>query len=93
MAILVVIGRLLIYKDSGFWTLIAIIFLPFLMIGFDRELNVFLIVTSILFLVILKRILSNSPSTVLSRFPYTLINRIIWDRDILNKEKWLEQQI
>ena len=61
------------------------------MIGFDRELNVFLIVISILFLVILKRILSNSPSTVLLRFPYTLINRIIWDRDILNKEKWLEQ--
>ena len=82
---------LLIYKDSGFWTLIAIICLPFLMIGFDRELNVFLIVISILFLVILKRILSNSPSTVLLRFPYTLINRIIWDRDILNKEKWLEQ--
>ena len=91
--LLAVIGRLLIYKDSGFWTLIAIICLPFLMIGFDRELNVFLIVMSILFLVILKRVLSNSPSTVLLRFPYTLINRIIWDRDILNKEKWLEQQI
>ncbi len=91
--LLVVVGRLLIYKDSAFWTLIAIITLPVLMIVFERELNIFYIVVTILFFVILKRILSNSPLYVFSRFPYTFINRIIWDRDIFNKEKWLEQKL
>lgn len=91
--LLALVGRLLIYKDSAFWTLIAIITLPVLMIGFERELNVFFIVITILFLVILKRILSNSPLSILSHFPYTFINRIIWDRDIFNKEKWLEQKL
>ena len=63
------------------------------MIGFERELNEFFIVITNLYLLILKRILSNSPLSMLSHFPYTFINRIIWDRDIFNKEKWLEQKL
>ena len=76
------IGRLLL-RDTGFWTLVAMIALPALAFLFNRPAEVVYMAMGIAALLMLKRLTGNwempPPDQRLLR---VLANRALWDRDI-----------
>ncbi len=79
------IGRLL-FRDTGFWTLVAMIALPPLAFLFNRPAEVVYMAIGIAALLMLKRLTGNwdmPPSG--HRILGVLVNRALWDRDIRQK--------
>ena len=89
IAIPIVIGRLIIYKDSGFWTFITIVLLNLVTYFVSPDIAEKIFTTGLAFLLIVKRILTNRyyfPEHI-SKLEI-LFYRIIFDRDIKSKYLW-----
>ena len=83
------LGRL-VFKETGFWTLISLLILPPLSYAFDQPPEVVLTTLGIMALLIGKRIVANenvAPDGVPMRS--VVLNRILWDRDVPAKNDWL----
>ena len=82
------IGRLL-YKDTGFWTLVAMVSLPVLTVIFDRPLEIVLTSVCIGLMLMAKRLIANwEPPSSASSMPLVLVYRLLWDRDVPRKARW-----
>jgi glycerol-3-phosphate acyltransferase PlsY len=76
------VGRLL-FRDMGFWTLVAMIALPALAFLFDRPAEVVFMAVGIAALLMLKRLTGNWEMPPPGhRVLGVLVNRALWDRDI-----------
>ncbi len=82
------LGRLM-YKDTGFWTLVAMVALPVLTLIFDRPLEIVLTGVCIAAMLMAKRLIANweAPSSTHS-IPLVLVYRLLWDRDVPRKSRW-----
>ena len=82
------VGRLL-YRDTGFWTLVAMVSLPVLNLIFDRPLEIVLTSVCIGLMLMAKRLIANweLPAST-SSMPLVLIYRLLWDRDVPRKARW-----
>ena len=78
-------GRLL-FRDTGFWTLLAMITLPVLALLFEQPAPIVYMGIGIPALLMLKRLTGNweMPSGGHS-VPGVLVNRALWDRDVRQK--------
>ena len=85
------LGRL-VFKETGLWTLIALITLPPLSYAFSQPPEVVLTTVGIMLLLIAKRVMANE-STAPDGIPMrrVVLNRILWDRDVPVKSDWLER--
>lgn len=89
--VLGIVGRL-IYKDTGFWTLVAMVGLTILTLGFQRPSEIVAMTIGIGFILITKRLTANwerpeKHSPIIT----VLLNRLIWDRDVTTKTQWTER--
>lgn len=83
------IGRL-VYKDTGFWTLVAMVALPALTLIFDRPLEIVLTSVVIGLMLMVKRLIANfEPRTSTLSMPLVLFYRLLWDRDVPRKARWI----
>ena len=86
------IGRLL-YKDTGLWTLVAMVSLPLLTLIFDRPLEIILTTVCIGLMLMAKRLVANlEPSTSTHSMPLVLWYRLLWDRDVPRKAPWTARE-
>ena len=83
-----VIGRLL-YRDTGLWTLVAMVALPILTVIFDRPLEIVLTSVCLGLMLIAKRLVPNwAPPISTYPIPLVLICRLLLDRDVPRKSRW-----
>jgi glycerol-3-phosphate acyltransferase PlsY len=83
------IGRILIYKDSGFWTFIAFLVLPALTFLIGHSNGTLIMTIILITILITKRLTSNNLLNFQKDFN-VLIYRLLWDRDIKSKDKWID---
>ena len=85
------VGRLL-FRETGFWTFIAMLSLPVLAYLFRNPVEILIMTVLIGVLLIAKRLTANwerpAPGYSLLR---VLLNRLLWDRDVPTKAKWVER--
>ena len=86
-----IIGRLM-YKDTGFWTFVAMITLPILTFVFDRPAEIVAMSASIGIILMAKRLTANwerpaGDNTLVGVLP----RRLLWDRDVPKKAPWVER--
>ncbi len=85
------LGRL-VFKETGFWTLVSLIALPLLAVLFGQSAEVIYTTVGIVFLLVAKRLMANGETHVAGdSLNRVLLNRILWDRDVRRKEEWLER--
>ena len=86
------IGRLLTH-DTGFWTFVALLVLPFAGLAFRREPEVILTIVFICLMMFLKRLTANWERRP-SEYPLgkVLIYRLVWDRDVPGRVEWTERR-
>ncbi|MCX8213906.1 MAG: glycerol-3-phosphate acyltransferase [SAR202 cluster bacterium] len=84
--ILILFGRI-VRGDTALWTLLGALVLPFLAGARGQPAEIVWMLAGIALLVVTKRTMANweRPTTDVLR---VLTNRILWDRDESNKEKW-----
>jgi glycerol-3-phosphate acyltransferase PlsY len=83
-----VIGRL-IFRDTGFWTLIAMITLPVLTAVFDRPSEVITMAIAIVIILVAKRLIANGEAPATSHpLLQVLTYRLLWDRDVSHRTSW-----
>lgn len=81
-----------IFKETSIWAAISIPALIILNLLFDRPNEIFYLSLSIGLILIIKRITANwEPLNKKQSKFKLLLNRIIWDRDIRNKEEWVNR--
>jgi glycerol-3-phosphate acyltransferase PlsY len=82
------IGRLL-YKETGLWTLVALVLLPVMTLIFDRPLEIVLTSVFIGLMLLAKRLIANwERPTSTHPMPRVLMYRLLWDRDVPEKARW-----
>ena len=89
-----IIGRGIIYKDSGVWTLVSLAMLIIMVAvsSYDIYLNLF--VVGIGGILLMKRLLSNEGLRSLTqKSSKTIWFRILFDRDIREKNDWISGQV
>ena len=86
-----VVGRGYVYKDSAVWCLGAIVSLPLLcfVFGYEKEVMIYSLLLGCI--LILKRLISNYDAIPKGAVKTTLINRVIFDRDIFSKDSWIKR--
>ena len=86
------VGRLLTH-DTGFWTFVALLVLPFAGLMFRREPEVILTIVLICLMMFLKRLTANweRPSSEYP-LPKVLLYRLVWDRDVPKRVEWTERR-
>lgn len=86
-----VVGRL-IFKDSGFWTFVSLLALPVMAFLFHRPAEIIAMTLAIGALLLVKRVLANwePPDRRSGRYRVYLY-RILWDRDVANKNEWTQR--
>ncbi len=84
--ILILFGRI-VRRDTALWALLGALVLPFLAGARGQPAEIVWMLAGIALLVVTKRTMANweRPTTDVLR---VLTNRILWDRDELDKEKW-----
>jgi glycerol-3-phosphate acyltransferase PlsY len=84
--ILILFGRI-VRGDTALWALLGALVLPFLAGARGQPAEIVWMLAGIALLVVTKRTMANweRPTTDVLR---VLTNRILWDRDELDKEKW-----
>jgi glycerol-3-phosphate acyltransferase PlsY len=87
-----IVGRLILYKDSGFWCFISFGLLPLLCFVFQEQTHIIVFSVLLGVMLILKRLMSNENSIRKGSVKYTLLCRLVFDRDILSKTAWLERR-
>lgn len=80
---------MLIFKDTGFWTLVSLLALPVMAYLFQRPVEIIALTLMIGVLLVAKRLTANwePPDQREGRFRVYLY-RILWDRDVARKDKW-----
>ena len=86
-----IIGRLILYKDSGFWCFISFGLLPLLCFAFQEHTHIIIFSVLLVIMLILKRLMSNGNLLRTGSLKSTLLCRLVFDRDILSKTSWLER--
>jgi len=86
-----IIGRLILYKDSGFWCFISFGLLPLLCFAFQEQTHIIVFSVSLGVMLISKRLMSNGDIIRKGSVKSTLLCRLVFDRDILSKTSWLER--
>ena len=85
------LGRI-VFKETGFWTLLSLMLLPVLSYAFGQPPEVLFTTLAIMALLIAKRALANEgPSAEGVPMRSLILNRILWDRDVRTKSDWLER--
>ena len=86
--LIAVMGRF-IFKDTAIWVLLSFISLPFIGHQFDNEPSLTFTWVFLLLIIIFKRITGNWENpTIHNKFQLTLMNRLLFDRDIKSKTNW-----
>ena len=86
------LGRLL-FRESGFWTFVAMLLLPVLAYLFDRPQEMVYMTLGIGVLLTAKRLTGNW-----DRPPHgsslwlVLVYRVLWDRDVSRQSQWTERR-
>lgn len=80
---------MLIFKDTGFWTLVSLLALPVMAYLFQRPAEIIALTLMIGVLLVAKRLTANwePPDRREGRFRVYLY-RILWDRDVARKDEW-----
>ena len=86
-----IIGRLILYKDSGFWCFISFGLLPLLCFAFQEQTHIIVFSVLLGVMLISKRLMSNGDIIRKGSVKSTLLCRLVFDRDILSKTSWLER--
>ena len=86
-----IIGRLILYKDSGFWCFISFGLLPLLCFAFQEQTHIIIFSVLLGVMLISKRLMSNGDIIRKGSVKSTLLCRLVFDRDILSKTSWLER--
>ena len=86
-----IIGRLIWYKDSGFWCFISFGLLPLLCFAFQEQTHIIVFSVLLGVMLISKRLMSNGDIIRKGSVKSTLLCRLVFDRDILSKTSWLER--
>ena len=86
-----IIGRLILYKDSGFWCFISFGLLPILCFAFQEQTHIIIFSVLLAIMLISKRLMSNRNMIREGSLKSTLLCRLVFDRDILSKTSWLER--
>ena len=86
-----IIGRLILYKDSGFWCFISFGLLPILCFAFQEQTHIIIFSVLLAIMLISKRLMSNGNMIREGSLKSTLLCRLVFDRDILSKTSWLER--
>jgi glycerol-3-phosphate acyltransferase PlsY len=87
-----VLGRI-IFHETGFWTFISLITIPFLTIAFNRPPEV--VWTTVIYgtLLLTKRLTANwEPPSKAYPLAKVLLYRLIWDRDVPTKQEWTKRR-
>ena len=85
------IGRGLIYKDSGFWCFISFGLLPLLCFAFQEQTHIIIFSVLLVIMLLSKRLMSNGNMIREGSLKSTLLCRLVFDRDILSKTSWLKR--
>jgi glycerol-3-phosphate acyltransferase PlsY len=86
-----IIGRLILYKDSGVWCFISFGLLPLLCFAFQEQTHIIIFSVLLGVMLISKRLMSNGDIIRKGSVKSTLLCRLVFDRDILSKTSWLER--
>jgi len=86
-----IIGRLILYKDSGVWCFISFGLLPLLCFAFQEQTHIIIFSVLLAVMLISKRLMSNGDIIRKGSVKSTLLCRLVFDRDILSKTSWLER--
>jgi len=86
-----IIGRLMLYKDSGFWCFISFGLLPLLCFAFQEQTHIIIFSVLLVIMLISKRLMSNGNMIREGSLKSTLLCRLVFDRDILSKTSWLKR--
>ncbi|SVB54349.1 uncharacterized protein METZ01_LOCUS207203, partial [marine metagenome] len=86
-----IIGRLILYKDSGVWCFISFGSLPLLCFAFQEQTHIIVFSVLLGVMLILKRLMSNRNVIRKGSLKSTLLCRLVFDRDILSKTSWLDR--
>ena len=86
-----IIGRLILYKDSGIWCFISFGSLPLLSFAFQEQTHIIVFSVLLGVMLILKRLMSNRNVIRKGSLKSTLLCRLVFDRDILSKTSWLDR--
>ena len=80
---------MLIFKDTGFWTLVSILALPVMAYLFQLPAEIIALTLMIGVLLVAKRLTANwdTPDRREGRFRVYLY-RSLWDRDVARKDEW-----
>lgn len=86
-----IIGRLVLYKDSGVWCFISFGSLPLLCFAFQEQTHIIVFSVLLGVMLILKRLMSNGNNIRKGSLKSTLLCRLVFDRDIPSKTSWLDR--
>jgi len=86
-----IIGRLILYKDSGFWCFISFGLLPLLCFAFQEQTHIIIFSVLLVIMLLSKRLMSNGNMIREGSLKSTLLCRLVFDRDILSKTSWLKR--
>ena len=86
-----IIGRLILYKDSGVWCFISFGLLPLLCFVFQEQTHIIVFSVLLGVMLILKRLMSNGNDIRKGSLKSTLLCRLVFDRDIPSKTSWLDR--
>ena len=85
-----IIGRGIIYKDSGVWTLVSLVALIIMVSVSSSDIYLNLFAVGVGGVLLIKRLLSNEGLISLSKKSFkTIWFRILFDRDIREKDDWI----
>jgi glycerol-3-phosphate acyltransferase PlsY len=78
-------------RDSPVWVLIGFVSFPITALLWDRPTAVVLALAGLLLITVTKRLASNSLGTQGVSKPQLLFNRLVFDRDIADRDAWMGQ--
>lgn len=86
------VGQNMIHKDSALWAFLGTIWLPGLLLVFQRGLDFILFGICLVLILFLKRLFANEKIIdIRYRDWRVMLFRIVWDRDIMSREEWLKK--
>jgi glycerol-3-phosphate acyltransferase PlsY len=80
------------HKYDAFWCILGIALLPVLALLLRRPAPVVVAAAAILLLTILKRLEANRLPVAPGQWRQVLLTRLLFDRDIWDKEAWIQRQ-